>query len=169
MVRQPSAWGYSRASWEINLGCNYRCKHCYLGLKVNSGMPLADKLACLKVMAEAGVLWLQITGGEPTVDKDFIASYRHAYGLGMRCAAHGPGPRPGPPAVARGHALGPRHGRWLSAAADDRRRSLRPALPGRRANRPRLRLHHDGLTPSFLLMLRMSRGQLRAFLAVNLH
>ncbi|MFE9409857.1 radical SAM protein [Streptomyces sp. NPDC006704] len=83
MVRQPSAWGYSRASWEINLGCNYKCKHCYLGLKVNSGMPLADKLACLQVMAEAGVLWLQITGGEPTVDKDFISSYRVAYALGM--------------------------------------------------------------------------------------
>ncbi|MGW2540690.1 radical SAM protein [Kitasatospora sp. NPDC001574] len=83
LVRRPSPWGYSRASWEINLGCNYKCKHCYLGLKVNSGMPLADKLQCLRIMAEAGVLWLQITGGEPSVDKDFIASYRAAYALGM--------------------------------------------------------------------------------------
>ncbi|MFH8573049.1 hypothetical protein [Streptomyces sp. NPDC017993] len=72
LVRQPSVWGYSRASWEINLGCNYQCKHCYLGLKVYSGMPLADKLTCLRVMHDAGVLWLQITGGEPTVDKDFV-------------------------------------------------------------------------------------------------
>ncbi|KAF5991736.1 radical SAM protein [Streptomyces sp. WAC00263] len=83
LVRQPSAWGYSKASWEVNLGCNYACKHCYLGLKVNSGMPLDEKLQCLEVMAEAGVLWLQITGGEPTIDKDFMRSYRRAFELGM--------------------------------------------------------------------------------------
>jgi hypothetical protein len=83
LVRQPSPWGYGRASWEINMSCNYKCKHCLLGLKVNSGMPLADKLACLRIMADAGVLWLQITGGEPTMDRDFIASYRAACELGM--------------------------------------------------------------------------------------
>lgn len=83
LIRQPSAWGYARASWEINLGCNYQCKHCYLGLKVYSGMPLDDKLKCLAVMAEAGCLWLQITGGEPTVDKDFMPSYQRAFELGM--------------------------------------------------------------------------------------
>ncbi|MFI1443205.1 radical SAM protein [Streptomyces fructofermentans] len=83
LVREPSTWGYSRASWEINLGCNFQCKHCYLGLKVYSGMPLEAKLNCLQIMAEAGVLWLQITGGEPTVDKDFMPSYRAAYELGM--------------------------------------------------------------------------------------
>ncbi|MFI6056274.1 hypothetical protein ACIBCO_40215 [Streptomyces violascens] len=27
LVRQPSTWGYGRASWEINLGCNYQCIH----------------------------------------------------------------------------------------------------------------------------------------------
>lgn len=83
LVRQPSAWGYSKASWEVNLGCNYSCKHCYLGLKVNSGMPLEEKLQCLEAMAAAGVLWLQITGGEPTIDKDFMRSYRRAFELGM--------------------------------------------------------------------------------------
>ncbi|MFZ3599417.1 radical SAM protein [Streptomyces sp. BH104] len=83
LVRHPSKWQYARASWEINLGCNYTCKHCYLGLKMQSGMPLADKERCLDIMAEAGVLWLQITGGEPTIDKDFMRSYRHAFALGM--------------------------------------------------------------------------------------
>ncbi|MGW6413110.1 radical SAM protein [Streptomyces vinaceus] len=83
MVRQPSTWGYCRASWEINLKCNLACKMCYLGLKVNSGMPLDDKLKCLEIMAEAGVLWLQITGGEPTMDRDFISSYRAAHKMGM--------------------------------------------------------------------------------------
>ncbi|WP_328638337.1 radical SAM protein [Streptomyces canus] len=83
LVRQPSTWGYGKASWEINLGCNYKCKHCYLGLKMNAGMPWEDKERCLDIMAEAGVLFLQVTGGEPTVDKDFMRAYRHAWDLGM--------------------------------------------------------------------------------------
>ncbi|MFE1560984.1 radical SAM protein [Streptomyces sp. NPDC058734] len=83
LVRAPSPWGYGRASWEINMNCNLKCKQCYLGIKVNSGMPRKDKLRCLGIMAEAGVLWLQITGGEPTLDRDFMAAYRHAYKLGM--------------------------------------------------------------------------------------
>jgi MoaA/NifB/PqqE/SkfB family radical SAM enzyme len=83
LVRQPSTWPYGKASWEVNLGCNYACKHCYLGLKVNSGMPWEDKQRCLDVMAEAGVLFLQVTGGEPTVDKDFRRAYRYAWELGM--------------------------------------------------------------------------------------
>ncbi|MFB7113916.1 radical SAM protein [Streptomyces sp. NPDC056190] len=83
LVRQPSTWGYGKASWEVNLGCNYKCKHCYLGLKVNSGMPWDDKWRCLDIMAEAGVLFLQVTGGEPTIDRDFMRAYRHAWELGM--------------------------------------------------------------------------------------
>lgn len=83
LVRQPSSWGYGKASWEVNLGCNYDCKHCYLGLKMQSGMPWEDKRRCLDIMAEAGVLFLQVTGGEPTIDKDFMRSYRHAFELGM--------------------------------------------------------------------------------------
>jgi len=27
LVREESAYGYGRASWEINLGCNYGCVH----------------------------------------------------------------------------------------------------------------------------------------------
>jgi hypothetical protein len=27
LVREKSAYGYGRASWEINLGCNYGCVH----------------------------------------------------------------------------------------------------------------------------------------------
>jgi hypothetical protein len=33
IVREESPYGYGRASWEINLGCNYACSHCYLALK----------------------------------------------------------------------------------------------------------------------------------------
>jgi hypothetical protein len=31
LVRKPSPLGYGRASYEINLGCDYDCEHCYLG------------------------------------------------------------------------------------------------------------------------------------------
>jgi MoaA/NifB/PqqE/SkfB family radical SAM enzyme len=83
LVREPSAYGFARASWEINLGCNFACKHCYLGLKEFSGLAWDDKVRLLDIMRDAGVLWLQITGGEPTIDKHFQDAYRYAASLGM--------------------------------------------------------------------------------------
>src|SRR3984957_4458706 len=83
LVREESALGYGRASWEINLGCNYACSHCYLGLKEFAGLPWPDKERLLLMMRDAGVVWLQITGGEPTIDKHFIDAYRLAFELGM--------------------------------------------------------------------------------------
>jgi MoaA/NifB/PqqE/SkfB family radical SAM enzyme len=83
LVREESVYGYGRASWEINLGCNYACSHCYLGLKEFSGLPWQGKARLLHMMRDAGVVWLQITGGEPTIDKDFAAAYRLAFELGM--------------------------------------------------------------------------------------
>jgi hypothetical protein len=41
LVREPSPLGYGRASDELNLGCNYDCEHCYLGLKRFEGMSSA--------------------------------------------------------------------------------------------------------------------------------
>jgi hypothetical protein len=32
LVRPESSLGYGRASYELNLGCNYDCEHCYLGV-----------------------------------------------------------------------------------------------------------------------------------------
>ncbi|MGC0312440.1 radical SAM protein [Kitasatospora acidiphila] len=83
LLRESAEPQYSRASWEINLGCNYDCEHCYLGLKKFEGLSMADKARLLHVMRDAGVLWLQITGGEPTIDRDFTDSYALAYELGM--------------------------------------------------------------------------------------
>jgi MoaA/NifB/PqqE/SkfB family radical SAM enzyme len=83
LVREESAYGYGRASWEINLGCNYACSHCYLGLKEFAGLPWAGKARLLHMMRDAGVVWLQITGGEPTIDKHFPGAYRLAFELGM--------------------------------------------------------------------------------------
>jgi hypothetical protein len=33
IVRPETEYGYARASYELNLGCNYDCEHCYLGEK----------------------------------------------------------------------------------------------------------------------------------------
>ncbi|MEU8621191.1 radical SAM protein [Streptomyces sp. NPDC048623] len=83
LVREPSPYGYCRASWEINLGCNFGCKHCYLPERPFSGLDWEDKVRLLDIMREAGVLWLQITGGEPTLDADFHDAYLYAWHAGM--------------------------------------------------------------------------------------
>lgn len=86
LVRDVSEYGYARASYEINKGCDYDCEHCYLGLKRFEGIPWPDKIKLLEIMRAAGVVWLQITGGEPLIDKDFPASYGYAYDMGMMIA-----------------------------------------------------------------------------------
>jgi hypothetical protein len=69
IVREPSPLGYGRASYELNMGCNYDCKHCYLGLKEFAGLDWPARERILSAIHDAGVLWLQLTGGEPTIDR----------------------------------------------------------------------------------------------------
>jgi sulfatase maturation enzyme AslB (radical SAM superfamily) len=83
LVREPSQLGYGRASYEINLGCDYDCEHCYLGEKRFAGLDLRGKRALLHALRDAGVLWFQITGGEPLIDPHFADVYRLAQSLGM--------------------------------------------------------------------------------------
>jgi MoaA/NifB/PqqE/SkfB family radical SAM enzyme len=83
MVREPAPLAYGRASWEINKGCDYDCEHCYLGLKRFEGLTWGNKVKLLTVMRDSGALWLQITGGEPLIDRDFPAAYEYANELGM--------------------------------------------------------------------------------------
>lgn len=83
LIRSESQLGFGRASYELNLGCNYACKHCYLGLKEFEGLAWPDRERLLHILRDAGVLWLQLTGGEPMIDKLFAAVYLLAYQLGM--------------------------------------------------------------------------------------
>lgn len=83
LVREPSALGYGRASYELNLGCNYDCEHCYLGFKQFKGMTWEARERVLRLMRDAGVLWVQLTGGEPTIDPFFSEVYELAWDLGM--------------------------------------------------------------------------------------
>lgn len=82
-VRKPSSYGYEVASWELNLLCNYNCAHCYLGERPNASLDLESRMEILRVISELGVYRLQITGGEPLIDKHFVETYEEAYRLGM--------------------------------------------------------------------------------------
>ncbi|WP_406502554.1 radical SAM protein [Streptomyces sp. NBC_01602] len=83
LVRKASPYGYVRASYEINLGCNYDCEFCYLGEKRFEGMSWEQQKQLLGIMADAGVVYLQITGGEALIDRRFPQVYAYAYDLGM--------------------------------------------------------------------------------------
>lgn len=83
VVRQPSDFGYGRASWELNLGCNYDCEHCYLDTKRFEGLSWDQRLELLHILRDAGVVWLQLTGGEPLIDRLFSETYAYAWDLGM--------------------------------------------------------------------------------------
>ncbi|MGR8010321.1 radical SAM protein [Streptomyces hypolithicus] len=83
LVRPITRQNYSRATYEINKGCNFNCEHCYLAERKFSGISRGEKNRLLAMLRDAGVLWLQFTGGEPTIDQDFGHAYRQAYGMGM--------------------------------------------------------------------------------------
>ena len=83
LVRRPGTIGFAKASYEITEACNFRCKHCYLGEKVKGQLIVEDKKRVLNMIERAGCLWLQITGGEPLMDRDFIEAYVYAQSLGL--------------------------------------------------------------------------------------
>ncbi len=99
LVRTPSSYGYGRASYELNLGCNYDCEHCYLGLKKFEGLSWPDRERLLRILRDAGVLWLQLTGGEPLIDKLFTEVYGLAFELGMMLSISSNGSRLSTPAI----------------------------------------------------------------------
>ena len=83
LVRHPSPYGFVRATYELNLGCNYDCEHCYLGLKRFAGLAWPERDKLLQILQDAGVVWVQLTGGEPMIDPLFPDVYRRAHELGM--------------------------------------------------------------------------------------
>jgi molybdenum cofactor biosynthesis enzyme MoaA len=106
-VRGPSVAPvvYSRASWEINMGCNFSCEHCYLEQRPFAAMNLTDKLRMIDMLRDVGVLWFQITGGEPLIDPDFLAGYTRAYDAGMMLEVLTNGSRLSRPAILDAFAL----------------------------------------------------------------
>jgi MoaA/NifB/PqqE/SkfB family radical SAM enzyme len=82
-VRVPTRFHYENASWELDLRCDYDCEHCYLGRKPADTLEMHDRIKILDTMSNLGVYRLQITGGEPLIDRYFKESYLAAYSRGM--------------------------------------------------------------------------------------
>ena len=83
-ARRPIA-----ATLELTRRCNLRCVHCYLGDQAEQHRRQPRELAAAAVRAaltewaEAGCLYLTLTGGEPLLRPDFPEIYRHARELGL--------------------------------------------------------------------------------------
>lgn len=75
-------------SIELTFQCNLRCKHCYLD-NVHDGIPGQRELSVEEYkgifgqLADAGTLWLLITGGEPLWRPDFAEIYLAAKRAGF--------------------------------------------------------------------------------------
>lgn len=71
-------------SFELTFRCNLHCAHCYCNLPPNDQNAIEKELTTKEVFnildqtAEAGCLWLLITGGEPLLREDFLEIYAYA-------------------------------------------------------------------------------------------
>jgi len=69
---------------ELTYRCNLSCVHCYVDVP-HAGKELSfEEYACvLDQLAEAGTLYLTLSGGEPLVRKDFLDIVKYARKLGF--------------------------------------------------------------------------------------
>lgn len=73
---------------ELTYRCPITCRHCYLGC-VKKNLAKADELsseqvyAILEKLRDAGVLWLNLTGGDPLMRGDFAQIYERASDMGF--------------------------------------------------------------------------------------
>lgn len=73
---------------ELTYRCNLSCCHCYCNLNAGDGnkaaeMPTGEIKRILDEAADAGCLWLLLTGGEVLLRDDFPEIYRYALKKGM--------------------------------------------------------------------------------------
>ena len=60
--------------WSLTGRCNYRCRHCYMSAP-HAVLPQPSTEECLRIadqIAECGVPWVSLTGGEPLIRPDFM-------------------------------------------------------------------------------------------------
>ena len=88
-VRHPYVPGAPfQVVWNITRACNLKCIHCY----ENAGLPGQDELTTeealkgIDILADAGVLILAFSGGEPTIRPDILKLIRRSADRGMYTA-----------------------------------------------------------------------------------
>ncbi len=77
-----------KAQMELTYRCNLRCLHCFTDCYnekefIPREMTLEEILRILDEMAEYGILWLNFTGGEVFMRKEFFEIYEYAYRKGF--------------------------------------------------------------------------------------
>ena len=88
-------------AWEITHRCNARCLHCYSAsgpdASTDSELTTRQALSVIDQLAEAGLLMLAFSGGEPILRKDWESLVVHAVrrGLGVNVGTNGSTITPG--------------------------------------------------------------------------
>lgn len=77
-----------KAQMELTYRCNLHCRHCYTDPfnrkeYFPKEMELAEVKRILDEMAALGILWLNFTGGEALMRKDFFEIYDYAWAKGF--------------------------------------------------------------------------------------
>lgn len=71
-------------SIELIENCNFRCIHCYQGMKKHKEILSAETwFRILDEITDMGTLWLLLTGGEPTLHPEFERIYEYAIKKGL--------------------------------------------------------------------------------------
>ncbi|MEM4347280.1 MAG: radical SAM protein [Candidatus Altiarchaeota archaeon] len=70
---------------ELTSKCNLRCEHCYANSKRNGiDMPVDIALRIINEFSDIGGNRIALTGGEPTLHKNFIEIFNYAAEMGLR-------------------------------------------------------------------------------------
>ena len=73
---------FGKVSYEIIEQCNYACEHCYLD-KTNRNIDFVKQEKIADILDRLGVVFVQITGGEPMMSKHFKEIYSRIYSKGF--------------------------------------------------------------------------------------
>jgi radical SAM protein with 4Fe4S-binding SPASM domain len=71
--------------WDFTHRCNLKCRHCYQDAQaaLPDELTTQESLGLIDQMADAGVVAVAFSGGEPLMRRDFYEVAAHAHGKGM--------------------------------------------------------------------------------------
>lgn len=72
------------ATIEIINTCNFKCIHCYNQNLKSSYIDFSLFCSIVDQLKEMGIVNITLTGGEPTLHKNFIEIYNYCYDIGLK-------------------------------------------------------------------------------------